>query len=386
MFFLSSIAGCGSVTEETGPAPTPSDSPNPIFSADVNNPQGNTAFVLGSDFQTIGTYATLTLEETPQVSPNLGTTHTDAVVRSFNNLLYIVNRKGQDNIQVVDPKQGYKTISQFSVGRGTDPHDILVLNPTTAYITLYEPEANNSTFTVDDLLVVNPQTGIITQTIDLTPYADSDGEPLARADRILWINGKLFVSIQDLAEDFKVTTEGKILVINPTTGKVEKVIRLSGRNPFDIKYSPSRKKIFVSLADFFNNTSPYGGIEVVDTQSLNSRGILISDNQLGGAPADIELNTKVGYVVVGSYRDGNRFETSVVRFDPDAGPAAPFKTVYQSAAYIPDIALLGDLLIVGDSDPANGGVFLLDAETEAPVAGPISVGPPPVAITFFNRP
>ena len=44
---------------------------------------------------------------------------------------------GGDNIQILDPENDFSTVRQFSVGAGSDPHDILVLSPTKAYVTRY---------------------------------------------------------------------------------------------------------------------------------------------------------------------------------------------------------------------------------------------------------
>ncbi|MDO8462334.1 MAG: hypothetical protein Q7S98_05695 [Deltaproteobacteria bacterium] len=387
-FILSSVLGCGSVTETTNPPPAPSanPAPAPIPTTDPNNPQGNSAFLLTSDFKTIGTYSTLSLLPTRQANSNLGTTHTDAVVRSFGNLLYIINRKGQDNIQVVDPAQNFKTISQYSVGKATNPHDIFVLSPITAYVTLYEPEANSSSFPVDDLLILNPTTGEIRQRIDLQPYTDLMGDHLPRADRLLFINNKLYVTIQDLSPDFKPKTNGKVVVIDTITNSVERVIPLQGRNPFTMKYSTVQKLIYLPLADFTDTNSPYGGIEIVDPVTFSSKGIIIDDRDLGGAPGDLELNNSFGFVTIGFTDQAGSFQTKVVRFNPDPAGPANLQTVYTSKAYVPEIALLGDdMLLVGDADPAVSGILIFNPLDLSKIDGPISVGAPPVDITFFNR-
>src|SRR5262245_44863602 len=124
------------------------------------------AFVLTTDFTT-GSLSVANLD-TRAVTKDVAPVHSDAVMRWFKGLLYVVNRFGQDNIQVIDPAQGYATVRQFSTGNGTNPQDICFVSPTKAYITRYE---------VTDLLIVNPSTGASLGVIPLGAFADADGVP-----------------------------------------------------------------------------------------------------------------------------------------------------------------------------------------------------------------
>ena len=48
----------------------------------------------------------------------------DARIRWHGGLIYVVNRTGSqssNNIQVIDPTQGYRTLRQFSTGSGSNP-------------------------------------------------------------------------------------------------------------------------------------------------------------------------------------------------------------------------------------------------------------------------
>ena len=58
--------------------------------------------------------------------------------RWHDGLLYVVNRFGQDNVQVLNPAQGFATVQQFSTGAGSNPHDIAFASPVKAYVTRYE--------------------------------------------------------------------------------------------------------------------------------------------------------------------------------------------------------------------------------------------------------
>ena len=65
-------------------------------------------------------------------SPDVASIGSDAMAPWYKGLLYVVNRFGGDNIQVIDPAQNYATVRQFSVGNGSNPQDIAFVSPTKA--------------------------------------------------------------------------------------------------------------------------------------------------------------------------------------------------------------------------------------------------------------
>ena len=89
------------------------------------------AFVFTTDFGT-GSIADAHFGPPRTVASNVASVWSDAVLRYYNGLLYVVNRSGADNIQVLDPANGFVTVKQFSVGNGANPHDIMFASPTKA--------------------------------------------------------------------------------------------------------------------------------------------------------------------------------------------------------------------------------------------------------------
>ena len=165
------------------------------------------AFVYTTDFST-GSLANIQFGPPRTVTPNVATVSSDAVLRSFNGLLYVVNRFGFDNIQVLDPGNNFATVRQFSVGNGSNPHDIEFVSATKAYVTRYESS---------ELWIVNPQTGQHTGTVSLADFADADGIP--EMDRLALRNGRLFVSVQRLDRNsfFSPTDSSQVVVIDAAT-------------------------------------------------------------------------------------------------------------------------------------------------------------------------
>jgi len=84
------------------------------------------AFVTTTDYQT-GSASVIWLDSKYATEKDVVPLHSDAVARFFDGYIYVINRYLGDNIQILDPANGYTTVRQFTVGNGTDPHDILVV-------------------------------------------------------------------------------------------------------------------------------------------------------------------------------------------------------------------------------------------------------------------
>lgn len=394
LFCLLISASCGELTSQTTPAPAPSSGTPPpgsaSYDADPNVPSGNTAVVLGANFtDPTGTLSLLAINAPRTSVKNIQTTHSDAVVRSYGGQIYVVNRLGGDNFQVVDAADNFSVTAQFSTGQGTNPQDLIALSATKAYVSLYQPEDNRSSESaVDDILVMNPQTGEILKTIDLTPFTANDGERLARASDLIKVGGKILVAVQDLGDLATAADQpGKIVAIDLATDSVADSVVLSCRDPVAMAYSNETRLLYVACADYFNLGSPYGGVEVVDPEGLISLGLFVTDNDLGGAPGDIEVGGGRGFVTVGTENEGRTvYSTSVVSFDLDAAAPRDIQTLYEGAAYIQEIAVdANGLLLVGDRDPTVNGILFLDPVTGDVADGPVNTGPLPSSIAFIER-
>lgn len=351
---------------------------------------GRMAVVLSTDFVT-GTMNLFSLDDPGSLILNATTTHSDAVVRSFDNILYVVNRLGADNIQIVDPGQNFKVTLNCSVGKGTNPQEIIVVSSTKAYVTLYQPDSNKSQgLTVGDVLVVNPSaksdcSDFITRAIDLTSLTAATGDHLARASSMVIVGNNLFVGLQDVSPTFAASHPGKIAVIDTKTDAVADSITETGRNPVTLNYSPVTNLIYVANADFADmSATGHGGIEVVDPMSHQTRGLLINEVLLGGAPGDIEVSGKKIYTTVSSLDPSAG--TRVVSFDLDPNAAPDVTLVYQGKAFIQDIGIDEDgKLVIGDWDPKINGLVFIDPATNAVAGNSIPTGGSPMSMTFIER-
>ncbi len=313
------------------------------------------------------------------VDCNVRSLHSDAVARFFDPYVYVVNRKGGDNVQILDPANNFSTIRQFSVGAGSDPHDILVLSPTKAYVTRYNTNV---------IWIVNPSTGAQTGSIDLSSLADADG--LAEVDMMCRVGNRAFVTVQRLDRNNYWVPVGKSYVAvidaqtdalvdcNPVTPGVQP-IEMTGTNSYsDIQLDPYTGSLYLSSVGYWGLRD--GGIETIDPAGLQSDGIIFAETAAGGDMIDVEIDEgKRGYAIVSD----DDFYTLLVSFDAETGVKTG--TLYDPNAYvIQDIEVSPwNHLYVADRTPTLPGIRIYDVFTNAQItATPIDVCLPPFDITF----
>ena len=107
--------------------------------------------VVSTDFSSGGRFSMIDTSSLVAL-PTLSYIHSDAVVRFYNQKIYIVNRLNRDSILILNPLLGYLPLQEFSMGSGSNPQDIAVVNDSKAYVSLY-----NRTY----LAVVDLNTGQI---------------------------------------------------------------------------------------------------------------------------------------------------------------------------------------------------------------------------------
>lgn len=334
------------------------------------------AYVVTTDFST-GSLAAIDLD-TRAAAPNLASVHSDARARWHDGLLYVVNRFGQDNVQVIDPAQGFATVRQFSTGAGSNPHDIALISPTKAYVTRYE---------LADLLIVNPQTGGALGTIPLGAFADADGIP--EMDQMIRVGSRVFVSVQRLDRNagFTPADSSLVVVIDSDTDTVidanpaqagTQAIRLAGTQPFTgFEFDKPTSRLLIGCVGFFGALD--GGIEKIDPVYLKSEGFVITEAALGGDINDLVWgNAARSWAIVSDAT----FNTLLVAWSAASGTLTD--TLFAPGGYSLADAALNDRgeLYVAKNDFTSPGVWVFDAAAGTALAGPLSTGLPPFQIVF----
>lgn len=329
----------------------------------------------------VGSIATVGINSPHPVEDRLVVTDgSDLVIRSFDNKLFVINRGITSTIQVIDP-DSLEILGNYSVEAESNPHDLVVANGK-AFISRYD--SNLADDNKDDLWVVNPVTGALITSIDLKPYTTNDGERLARASLMTLVKNFLYVLIQDLSGAFAATTAGKVAVIDTRTNTVTAAITLRGRNPTSLAYHQGLNEIFITDTGVFGpgfsndvNTS-YGGIEVIDVDTNETRGILIDDRDFDGYLFSILLaSDTLGVVTVRAER--------IATFNPQNRTVASPSLYTTPSGFMPEIlADRNGLLWIPERNPANDGVLILNPETGETVAGPFAVGALPASLTLIH--
>jgi DNA-binding beta-propeller fold protein YncE len=87
--------------------------------------------------------------------------HSDNAVTAYGGYVYVIERKGGDNIIKLDPNNLGESgvIYQKSVGNDSDPHDIAFVSENKAYVSRYDDTA---------LWIIDPSSGDKTGEIDLS--------------------------------------------------------------------------------------------------------------------------------------------------------------------------------------------------------------------------
>ncbi len=343
-------------------------------------PEGFTGGVaiVTTDYST-GSISVAKGDSSGTVYSGLQAIHSDAVARVYGGLLYVVNRLGGDNIQVLDPANCYRTVRQFSVGPGSNPHDIAVIAPDRAYVS-----CGGNPYVLD----VDPRTGAIRDSISLLAQADRDRNP--DMDRIFYQAPYLYVALDriDYADSTYQPVPPSLLAVidtradtladtDPSTPGTQ-VISLQGLNPCaPMVWDGAESVLLVPEAGRYR-VNDDGGIEKVNLTTWTSAGWLIQGAALGGDLIDFALGPNGrGYATVSSAAGA----TSLLSFDLATG--LQVSTMYQSSTYdLVDLLVVPStgLLFVCDRHYQASGLRIYRAATGEPVAGlhqPIPTGLPP---------
>jgi hypothetical protein len=334
------------------------------------------AVVITSDFTSSGAVATFARYAPWTVVADREVVHHDAVARWHDGLVYVVNRSGADNIQVLDPAQGYDTVRQFSLGLGRNLQDIAFDGEGEAYVSCYNTA---------ELLRIDPVSGAILTVFSTASFADADGYP--ETSRMVTVGERLFVTCERLDRNnwYQPVGDSYLLVFDMASEQwVDAApglpgvngIRLAAADPYG---EPIRDGDVILVPCIGNYTVLDAGVDVVDPVQLISLGLEITGAQLGGDVVDVTLGSDGRRHALVS--DG-QFRTSIRRYDPASGQVT---VVAQATGYhYADLAWDGDFqLFLADRTPLAAGLRVFDAGSGAQLTGaPIPTGLPPASFAL----
>jgi hypothetical protein len=346
------------------------------------------AFVVTTDYST-GAGAVVSADTLLAPYCNVEPVYYDAVARWYDGRVYVVNRHGADNIQVLDPYSGFATIKQFSVGNGSDPHDIAFVSRSRAFVTRFnEPQ----------MWIVDTNAGRRSGLIDFSWLADADGIP--EMDHLLVVGDRMFVGIDRLDRSggliWPPVGTSYLAVIDPYTEQFidaepatpgVQPLTLGGTNPYpEMVLNRQSGKIWVATSGAWGVND--GGIELVDPVALTTGGIVITEATLGGDVSDVvPIDENRGVAVISRPKVSNDGDqTLLVGFDLTAPTV--IDTIYAPGEFVLyDAELSRDgRLFVSDRTPTLPGLRVFRTDTWAQLTtSPIDVCLPPGDIEFGRR-
>lgn len=350
----------------------------------VAEPPFDYVLTVTTDYSVSGQVSTVDVLPIWTVETNVAPVHSDALARYYDGLVYVVNHLYGDNIQVLDPEQGFATVRQFSVGPGTNPQDIAFVSPERAYVSRYESAW---------LLEVDPTTGTVTDSVDLSGFADGDGLPemagLALRESLL------FVALQRLDRDnyWLPVPPSYLVVIDTNTNEVvdpdphipgPPAISLTSLNPYrEMHLSQDTNTLYVAESGAWGVLD--GGIEAIDTATLVPQGLIATEAQLGGDLYDFTLPLGGrAHAVVTSSSSG--WEQFCISFDWETGDK--IQDVWRPGGYdVMDIEThVGTAqLFVTDRTYTNPGVRVFDATDDSQLTtSAMDVGLPPYDLVVIG--
>ncbi|MEI6730588.1 MAG: hypothetical protein WCL30_04950, partial [Pseudomonadota bacterium] len=122
------------------------------------------------------------------------------------------------------------------------------------------------------LAVMNPKTGSLTDSIDLSAYAASDNNGVPTMCAGVIVGNHLYVALQRLNASWTADSSS-VVVIDITTDKVVKNIRLAANNPQGLTVIGS--KLYVACTGVYNsNDAGLTCITVPGADSILSRNMV----------------------------------------------------------------------------------------------------------------
>jgi hypothetical protein len=350
---------------------------------------GEYAFVVTTDYYSAAYYSTIEIGPPRTTDVSIAPVSSDplAYYDVDEDIVFVINRYLADNIQVVEAGQDFSTIGQYSVGNGSNPHDIRLASETKAYVSRYEWKT---------LLIVHPYTGDSLGTIDLSPLADADGIP--EMDRMEIVGEKLFVTLSNIDHiTWQPNGPGKIAVIDTQADTLIdcdplepgiQPITLTLPNPYsEIRYDRCRGELVIGCLGAWGVLD--GGIETVNPVTLESNGVAMSEAELGGDISDgLFAPDGKGYAVVLDPAPWPDNFARLVAFDRTTHVVTDtlHRQTSGMGASLATIELNRQReLYLCDRDLTQPGVRIYDTRADTMIAFR-DVGMPPFDIAFIQAP
>ncbi len=266
----------------------------------------------------------------------------------------VIIDRGNATLDVVTPGCALRRQISVSTGFRANPRDVIAVDPHKIYVTRYETNAAPTATPGDfdegnDVLVVDPTDGVILGRIDLGQEATGAPGVLARPDRGLLLDGRVYVTLGNLSGDFAQAGPGRVVVIDPATDALLGHIDLPQQvGCSGITAVAAAKKLYVACwgdSDAGGDQAATSALVEISVpgagQALGTLGTVVKAAALGTRPLSL---------VTTAVLNGVAYVQQVGALpDPQAGTPASSDVLYAVAL------ATGDLVKVYDGGAFNLG-------------------------------
>lgn len=257
--------------------------------------------VFGSDYKT---GELRWIDKDGEISKKSLSFHQDSKVVTNGADLYVLERKGADNITKIDPdkleSEGKKAVVwQVSLDDDANPTD-MAFDGDQAWVALQN---------ADSLVKISTKDGKVKKSIKTGKFA-YEGETSPYVADIELDDGSLYVLFQRYTMDENwVTTypKGLLAIYDASSGDLKDTIQLKTKNPSTIAIVDG--EVYVATHGEYNAASGTDadskrGIEKVNVSKKKSE-VMISGEKLGGGVASMVVEDEIAYVAINLGYDEN---------------------------------------------------------------------------------
>ena len=226
---------------------------------------GQTHAVVATSYEGVGALAVVDLD-TLEVRDELASISSDALVVVEDDRVFQINRSDFDSVRVYAPGAFTAPEAELGLPAGSNTWDVEVCDGQ-LFVAAYETSA---------LAVHDLETGVLAGTVDLSAFDDGDGYPEVAA--LVELDGKLYVSLQQLARDAGWVPEGgTIAEVDCASMTVERSWAV-GPNP-TISAWPGRADTLLVRTGGYGLAD--GGISTLDVAAGLQSEVHIKESDLG---------------------------------------------------------------------------------------------------------
>ncbi len=316
-----------------------------------------------------------------KLSDNILGHYQDAYARTHGKDIYIIEGGDNSSIMKLNPNAPGKPLWQYSVGAGSNPHD-LVFVPMDAYLKGYVIRYNKPSLWTVNLDAAKSADFKIGE-IDISAWNDDDGSPEAHMG--FYYNGFVWVVLQRYNMSNFTAGTAVLLKIDPTTDAIVDLdpttpgvqgVNLILKNPVGGALAGGT----LYLAGTTYGASDEGVWSVDLSDPANGQNVVFSEKTLGASVAGLyAANSTYGVVTV--YDDS--WNAVPKPFNPATGE-------FLAPLPVPDagggMLLVNGTLYIGSRDAAMPALYAVDPQANTVIDGPFPTSLPPLTIAYAGDP